>query len=113
MTIRKILIAALLVLCHPAFASVDGIETPPDGIILPATVNGMVSFKIYCSDDECKDNYKRARLTANTKFQLDGKAVKYEEFRRGYAAMQVGEKSYALVGYDTETNTVVKIEVRR
>ncbi len=113
MTIRKILIVATLVLCQPAFALVDGIETPPDGIILPATVNGMVSFKVYCSDDECKDEYKRARLTANTTFQLDGKVVKYEEFRREYAAMQVGENSYALVGYDTETNTVVKIEIRR
>ena len=113
MTIRKILIAALLVLCHPAFASVDGIETPPDGIILPATVNGMVSFKIYCSDDECKDNYKRARLTANTKFVLDGQVLRYDDFRRGYAAMQAGKDSYALVVYEADTNTVIEIEISR
>ncbi len=114
MTFRKILIASFLLLCQPAFAALSAVETLPDSIILPATVNGMVSFKAWC-DDECNDQVhnKRARLTPRTKFRMDGKAVKFEEFRRGYAGMRSGEDSYALVSYDTETNTVLEIEISR
>ena len=112
MTIRKILIATILLLCQPAFALLNAVETRPDSIILPATVNGMVSFKPWCGD-ECDDEYKRARLTSDTKFMLDGRALKFEDFRRGYAAMRTGEESYALVSYETDTNTVVGIEVVR
>ncbi len=113
MTIRKILIAALLVLCQPAFALLNAVESAPDSIILPATTNGMVSFKAWC-DDECEDKHKkRARLTANTKFVLDGQALKYEDFRRRYAAMRFSEDSYALVVYEADTNTVTEIEISR
>ena len=114
MTFRKILIATFLLLCQPAFALGNAVETRPDSILLPATENGMVSFKAWC-DDECDDQIhnKRARLTPNTKFRMDGRAVKFAEFRRGYAAMRAGEDSYALVSYDTETNTVLEIEISR
>ena len=112
MTIRKVLIAMTLLLCQPAFALLNAVESAPDSIILPATVNGMVSFKPWCGD-ECNDDYKRARLTADTKFMLDGRALKYEDFKRGYAAMRISEDSYALVSYETDTNTVIEIEISR
>ncbi len=112
MTIRKTLIAALLLLCHPAFALVSAIETEPGNIILPATTNGMVSFQPWCGG-ECKDKYMRARLTADTKFMLDGRVLRYQDFRREYAAMRTGKDSYALVAYETDTNTVIEIEVSR
>lgn len=112
MTIRKILIVAMLVLCQPAFALLHAVESAPDSIILPATINGMVSFKAWCGDD-CDDKYKRVRLTANTKFVLDGQALKYDAFRRGYAAMRTSEDSYALVVYEADTNTVIEIEISR
>ena len=114
MTFRKVLIATFLLLCQPAFAALNAVETLPDSIILPSTVNGMVSFKAWC-DDECNDQIhnKRARLTPKTKFRMDGRAVKFEHFRREYAAMRTGEDSYALVSFDTETNTVIEIEISR
>ena len=113
MTFRTILIATFLLLCQPALARQNSVETLPDSIVLPSTINGMMSFKAWC-DDECNDQHKkRARLTPNTKFRLDGRAVKFDEFRRGYAAMRTGEDSYALVSFDTETNTVIKIEISR
>ena len=114
MTFRKILIATFLLLCQPAFAALNAVETLPDSIILPATVNGMVSFKAWC-DDECDDQIhnKRARLTPNTKFRMDGRAVKFEQFRREYAGMRSGKDSYALVSYDTDTKTVIEIEISR
>lgn len=112
MTIRKILIAAVLLLCHPAFALVNAVETEPGNIVLPATTNGMVSFQPWCGGN-CKDKYMRARLTADTKFMLDGKVLRYEDFRRGYAAMRTGKDSYALVSFETDTNTVIEIEISR
>jgi len=111
MTIRKILIAMILLLCQPAFALIDAVETSPGEIILPATVNGTMTFKP-CAG-ECDREHKRARLTPNTKFALNGKAVKFEEFRREFATIKRSDKSYALVSYDTETNTVTKIDISR
>jgi len=113
MTIRTISIVTLLLLCQFAFAMMRAVETIPDSIILPTTANGMVSFKEWCSTEQCIDKYKRARLTAETKFLLDGRALKFSEFRRGYAAMRTGNDSYALVSYETDTNTVTSIEVSR
>jgi len=40
MTIRKILIATVMLVCFPAFALIDAVELAPDNIILPATING-------------------------------------------------------------------------
>ncbi len=111
MTIRKTLIATLLLLGAPAFALIDAIELTPDNIILPATLNGMMTFRP-CQGD-CDEEHKRARLTANTKFVVDGRAVKFDEFRRDHAALRRSKESYALVSYDTETITVTKIEISR
>jgi hypothetical protein len=111
MTIRKTLIATLVLLGAPAFALIDAIELTPDNMILPATTNGMMTFQPCVG--ECDKDHKRARLTANTKFVVDGRAVKFEEFRRGHAAMRRSKDSYALVSYETETNTVTTIEISR
>ncbi len=113
MTIRKTLIATLLLLGQAAFAQQHAVETLPDSIILPTTVNGTVTFKEWCTSNKCNDNHMRARLTPNTTFKLDGKALKFQEFRRGYAAMRAGDDSYALVVYETDTNTVTTIEISR
>ena len=111
MTVRTILIAMTLLLCQPAFALIDAVETSASDIIIPATLNGTMTFKP-CAG-ECDREHKRARLTPDTKFALNGKAVKFEEFRREFAIIKRGDKSYALVSYDTETNTVTKIEISR
>lgn len=111
MTIRKILIATLMLVCFPAFALIDAIELAPDNIILPATINGWVTFKPCVN--ECDKEHKRARLTADTQFIVDGKTVKFEEFRRGHATIRHSEESYGLVSYDTDTITVTRIEISR
>ena len=111
MTIRKTLIATLLLLGAPAFALIDAIELTPDNIILPATTSGTMTFKPCVG--ECEKKHKRARLTADTRFVIDGRVVKFEKFRRDHAALRRSEDSYALVSYETETNTVTKIEISR
>jgi hypothetical protein len=111
MTIRKTLIATLLLLGAPAFALIDAVELSPDNIILPGTTNGTMTFKPCVG--KCDQDHKRARLTADTRFVVEGRAVKFEEFRRNHAALRRSKDSYALVSYDTETNTVTTIEISR
>ena len=111
MTIRKVLIAVILLLVQPAFALIDAVETSPGDIILPATVNGTMTFK--SCEGECAGQHKRMRLTGETRFTLDGKAVKYEVFRREFATIRNSNRSFALVSYDTDTNTVTRIDINR
>ena len=111
MTIRKTLIATLILLSAPAFALIDAIEVTPDNIILPATINGFVTFRPCVG--ECDEDHKRARITADTRFVVDGRAVKFDEFRRDHAALRRSKNSYGLVSYETETITVTKIEISR
>jgi len=111
MTVRKFLIATILLFCQPAFALIDAVETSPGDIILPATVNGTMTFKPCVGD--CDLEHKRARLTVDTKFTVNGRAVKFDYLRREFATIKLSEKSYALVSYDTETNTVTKIDISR
>ena len=111
MTIRKTLIATLLLLGAPAFALIDAVELSPDNIILPSTTSGTMTFKPCVG--KCDEDHKRARLTADTRFVVDGRAVKFEEFRRDHATLRRSKDSYALVSYDTETNTVTTIEISR
>jgi len=111
MTIRKTLIAIFILLGAPAFALIDAVELSPDNIILPQTAGGTMTFKPCVG--ECDKDHKRARLTTGTKFAVDGRAVKFDEFRRDHATLRRSEESYALVSYETETNTVTRIEISR
>ena len=115
MTVRKIIAVAILLFCQPALAQlvtvVDAVETSPANIILPANTNGMMTFRP-CGGD-CDKEYKRVRLTNGTKFTIEGKAVKFSDFRREFATIKRAEMSYALVSYDTETNTATSIDLAR
>lgn len=103
----------VLLVGQPALAQIvtliDAIEVSPENIILPATTNGMMTF-LPCAD-ECDKDYKRVRLTAGTTFSVNGKAVKFDEFRREFAIIKRAETSYALVSYETGTNIVISIQL--
>lgn len=115
MTVRTLLIATILMVSQPAMAQIktliNAIETSPANIILPGSTDGMVTFRP-CSD-QCDEDYKRVSLNAATRFSVDGKAVKFDDFRRDFAIIKRAESSYALVSYDTETNTVISIQLAR
>lgn len=115
MTVRAILITAILMVSQLASAQIvtmiNAIEASPANIILPGGTDGMMTFRP--CDGECKEDYIRVRLSANTKFTVDGKAVKYTDFRRELATIKRIETSYALVTYETETNTVTSIQIAR
>ncbi len=115
MTVRTLMTALVLLAFQPAVAQLktlmNAIETSPANIILPGNTNGMVTFRP--CDDQCDEDYKRVSLNANTRFAVDGKAVKFDEFRREFATIKRAESSYALVSYNTETNTVISIQLAR
>lgn len=118
MLIRKSLVLLAMACCAPAVAEdfkivtlVDAVETSPINIILPATTNGMMTYR-GCSE-ECDKEYERARLTDNTTFTVDGKKVKFDDFRQVYAEIRSLENSYALVSVDLKLGTVTNIDLAR
>lgn len=116
MTVRKLIITACLLLTAPAFAElvtvINAVETAPKNIILPGETTGMMTFK--ACDDVCEDvPYERVQLTPNTNYKVDGKTVRFVDFRREFSLIKRGQDSYALVTYETATNTVTSLEIAR
>lgn len=117
MLIRKSLLLLAMACCAPAVAEfqivtlVNSVETSPVNMILPATTNGMMTYR-GCSE-ECDMEYERARLTDNTTFTVDGKKVNFDDFRQVYAEIRNLESSYALVSVDLKLGTVTNIDLAR
>ena len=113
--IMALTLAMTLVISTPAMAQtqivtvIDAIETSPANIILPANTSGMMTFRP-CAE-ECKKDYKRVQLSAGTTFSVNGKAVKFDEFRRSFAIIKRAATSYALVTYEVETNKLISIHL--
>lgn len=91
--------------------AVAAVEASPANIILPGDTDGMITFRP--CDGDCDEDYVRVRLSAGTKFTVNGKAVKFADFRREFATIKRNPESYALVTYETKTNTVTSIEIAR
>ena len=89
---------------------VEAVELSPSNIILPGSVNGMMTFRP-CAGD-CEVEYERARLTETTSFVVNGQAVKWEDFRVDFTTMRSSDDSYALVSVDLRTNTVTSIQIQ-
>lgn len=89
---------------------VEAIELSPANIILPGSQNGMVTFR--SCDDNCKEDYERARLTAETRFYVDNRAVKFEDFRQDFGNIKQRKKSYALLSVDVKTKTITSIRIK-
>lgn len=113
--IRNILTASMLLIAASAVAQletlVEAVETAPSNIILPASSNGMMTFRP--CDADCDEEHRRVLVTPETRFSVDGKSAKFDEFRRAFALIKQSDTSYALVSYDTKTNTLMSLEVTR
>ena len=115
MTVRALLITAILLVTQPALAqivtAVNAVEASPSMIILPGSTDGMMTFRP--CDSACDEDYIRVRLTAGTTFKVNGKALEFADFRREFATIKRSQSSYALVTYETKTNTVTSIQIAR
>jgi len=92
---------------------VEAIELSPASIILPGSVNGMVTFRVCESADaDCDKEYSRARLTPETRFIVGAKAVRFEDFRQDFANIRSSKNGYALVSVETKSNTITSIQIQ-
>ena len=89
---------------------VEAIELSPDNMILPGSQNGMVSFRP-CAG-ECEEEHRRARLTADTRFYVEGRAVDFPDFLNSYASIRLSRDGYALISVKTKTRTVESIRIQ-
>ena len=112
-THRLVVLVAAVAALQPAFAQIEtlvnAVETAPSNITLPASNNGMMTFRP-CAE-ECDKDSKRVRVTPGTKFVIDGATVKWEDFRKLFPTIRQSDDGYALVSYDTKNNTLVSLEV--
>lgn len=111
----RTLIVALVLACQPAVAQimteVDAIELRPTYIILPASTNGMVTYRA-CSGDVCDADFARARLTPDTRFVVNGSGARYADFQQAFSTIRASRKSYALISVDLKSNTVTSIHIQ-
>ncbi len=113
MNFRNLTFALAILAFQPAAAQlvtqVDAFELSPSNIILPGSVNGMVTFRP--CDDECDEEYERARLTESTRFVVNGESRRFAEFQQDFAIVKTAEDGYALVSVDTKSRTITSIEI--
>ena len=88
---------------------IDAVETSPSTIILPASVNGMMTYK--SCPGECDREYERARLTADTTFKVGGKRVKFEDFRIAFDRIKRDDDAFAGLSVDLQKKTVIEINI--
>lgn len=112
MIFRQIIALAFLSISMAATADIvtlmDAVETSTANLSVPTASNGNLSFKP-CADG-C-DEIIRVRLTAETSFVLNGVSMEFIDFRREFYKLQRGSEDYALVSYDTRTNTITSVRV--
>ena len=117
MKIKTLLSTIALACCPPALAEfesvvlVDAVEASAGNVILPASVNGMVTYRP-CAG-KCDKEYERARLTSHTNFIVEGKAVKYAEFRQVHAEIKNSAESGVFISVDVARITVTSIELAK
>ena len=114
-TIKRLLLLVAIAGFQPALAEIttliDAVETAPLNIILPASSNGMMTFRP--CDGECDREHIRLRVSPDAKFSVDGSSVKWDDFRKEFPAIRQSESGYALVSYDTKNNVLISLEVSR
>ena len=92
---------------------VDSVELSPSNMILPSSINGMVTYRACeAGDASCDEEYSRARLTPETRFYVGEKAVKFGDFQSGFAAVRSKRNGYALISVDTKSKTITSIRIQ-
>ena len=113
MNFCKWIAVATLAASLPATADivtvVEAVETSTSNINLPVSDNGRLSFKP-CAG-ECAEEFVAVRLTPETRFVTNEGAVAFHLFRKAFMNIRPGTDAYALVSYDTRTNTVTSVRI--
>ena len=114
-TLKRLLLLVVFAGLQPAIAQIetiiDVVETAPANIILPASNNGMMTFRP--CDGDCDKEHVRLRVTPASSFSVDGSGVKWEDFKKTFSTMRHSPSGYALVSYDTKKKVLISLEVSR
>ncbi len=110
MKLKVLMIAVLLSLALPAAADMKVVqkayEVALSDMRLPRAVGGTIAFK------ECEDcDYRRYRVGADTRYQVNGKAVPLKEFRAAVALVEEPDQEAVTVLHHLERNQVTAVSV--
>ncbi len=110
MKIKTLMTVTLLCLGQLAFGQGQIIsqayEISLDKFRAPATTNGGVSFQ---ECDEC--NRMNVRVTAGTRYTINGKAVRLEDFKKAVSRVRDRDEVTLTVLHHLESDTVEMIAV--
>lgn len=110
MNLRNCLWLLALCACTPAIAQfrtvVEAKETSTAYINLPTTEHSRLTFK---TCDDCE--YISVFLTPATEFYVRGVRMDFAAFRTAFLKLGRSKDDYALVSFDTETNTAKSVRV--
>ena len=110
MNIRKFLSVAVITIGLVASAQAQVVsqayEIMLNELRTPSSASGTVAFK---ECDECEQ--KLVRVTANTRYSINGKVVRYADFSRAVAAASNRDEVPVIVLHHLESNTVESIDV--
>ena len=102
---------AVFLLCFSLTAAAQGrivsqaYEVGLDDFRAPATVNGGVVFKA-CS----KCEHQRVRVTANTRYAINGKTVRFEDFRKAVQQVENRDEKMVTVVHHLESDTIKSLD---
>ena len=85
---------------------VHAVETSTAFMNIPTTESSRLTFK---PCEEC--DFIEVRLTRDTQYFLRGEQLPFADFRRAFNSLRRSKQDYALVSFDTETNTVMSVRV--
>lgn len=110
MKLRLMIAAALLSLALPTLADFQTVsrayEVKLDNLTVPPSQNGRVLFK-QCDDCETM----AARMTPNTSFVVNGRAVRFERFRNLAREAKNANPGPVTVLHHLQSDTVVRISL--
>ena len=113
MNFRKTFLVFALAVSFAANASivtiVDAVETVTSNMSVPTSGSGRLMFRP-CAET-CDEKFIIVRLTDSTAYFVKNQQVDFLEFRRQFFNMRRGSDDYALVSYDTESNTVSRVNI--
>ncbi len=110
MTHRFLLIAIFVLVTVPAVAEIRTVQLAHEVTLadlrLPQADAGTIGFK---SCDEC--DYQTERVTAATRWSLNGKTISLDDFRLGLARVTERKDVYVTVLHHLEEDRVTEVSV--
>jgi hypothetical protein len=110
MKFKIVITAIMLMLAFPAAAdfvtSARAYELVLSDLTVPPSQNSKLMFK------ECDDcDYMSIRLTPNTQFKINGRNVRFDQFREAIRGVRNADETMTIVLHHLESDTVKSVSV--